>query len=67
MGEEHLYDKERLKYQNGRKEDRGKVGCYNNNRELGRYLQKGQSGRRKERGKLDTNKRKLQHYYSKFD
>lgn len=56
MEEEHLYDKERLKYQSGRKEDRGKVGCYNIKREIGRYLQKGQTGRGKERGKLDTNK-----------
>lgn len=53
MGEEHLYDRERLKCQNGRKEDIGKVGCYNNKREICRYLQKGQTGRDKERGKLD--------------
>lgn len=50
MGEEHLYDKERLKYQNGRKEDRGKVGCYNMKREISRYLQKGQTGRGKKEG-----------------
>lgn len=50
MGEEHLYDKERLKYQNGRKEDRGNVGCYNIKREIGIYLQKGQTGWVKKKG-----------------
>lgn len=31
----------------------GKAGCYNIKREIGRYLQKGQTRRGKEREKLD--------------
>lgn len=48
MGEEHLYDKERLKYQNGREEDRGKVGCYHIKRSVDTYKRDRLGGVKKE-------------------